>query len=398
MANAITVNFQEFDSVVDAILKTRLAILLRGPHGIGKSAVVYQIAKRLGLKVIELRAAQIEASDLIGLPSATPKIVNGKESTYFNPAEEIVRACTEPCVLLFDEIDRGQLEVRQAIFQLNDSRKLKGWELHPDTLVFAAVNGGLHRNASMYDVNEMDPAELDRFCVFDVAPTVTDWLTWGALQDENGLDNVDPMVRDFIKAFPMHLECGENETMEPNAVAPSRRSVKRYNDVLVNAGLLGPNCTVTNPSDADVQQKIFLLAAAIIGPNAGAAWRQYYTEYKRQVSAEDIMVKGDIKATEAFGINEHSTLLDRIVREGYLGREMNDEESNNLSRYFVTLPSEVAMQLWKLLSGSSDTENPEEAKEVGRKNTLRFHEAADRIGVDVASRIIELTVAKLKAS
>ena len=62
-----------------------------------------------------------------------------------------------------DEVDRATMEVRQGIFELCDSRKIAGQTLHPDTLIFAAVNGGEH--GAQYQVGEMDPAELDRYTV-----------------------------------------------------------------------------------------------------------------------------------------------------------------------------------------------------------------------------------------
>ena len=67
-------------------------------------------------------------------------------------------ACTEACVLFFDEIDRATMEVRQGIFELTDSRKINGHYLHPDTVIIGAVNGGEH--GSQYQVGEFDPAEV----------------------------------------------------------------------------------------------------------------------------------------------------------------------------------------------------------------------------------------------
>ena len=50
--------------------------------------------------------------------------------------------------------------------------------LRSETPIIAAVNGGEH--GEQYQVGEMDPAELDRWTVFDVEPTVEDWLGWEA--------------------------------------------------------------------------------------------------------------------------------------------------------------------------------------------------------------------------
>ena len=102
-----------------------------------------------------------------------------------------------PVALFLDEVDRATIEVRQGIFELTDSRKLNGHILHPDTLIFAAVNGGEH--GDQYQVGEMDPAELDRWTVFDVEPTAEDWLAYAK-------DKVDGIIWDFINQNRNHLE------------------------------------------------------------------------------------------------------------------------------------------------------------------------------------------------
>ena len=165
----MAVDFKTFLSVVPHIIDARFPILTRGRHGIGKSTVVYQIAKQRGLPVVERRASQMTEGDLLGLPK-----VEGDVTTWLAP-EWLHTACQKPVVLFLDEVDRATMEVRQGIFELCDSRKIAGYELHPDTVIFAAVNGGQH--GAQYQVGEMDPAELDRYTVFDLEPSVEDWLT-----------------------------------------------------------------------------------------------------------------------------------------------------------------------------------------------------------------------------
>ena len=192
----MAVDFTTFLSTVEHILDVRLPVLLRGRHGVGKSQVVYQIAETRGLPVVERRASQMTEGDLLGLPD-TADLSDGRKATTWNAPDWLVTACTQPVMLFLDEVDRATMEVRQGIFELCDSRKIAGHTLHKDTIIFACVNGGEH--GSQYQVGEMDPAELDRWTVFDVEPTVEDWLDWA-----NG--NVDPVIWDFINNNRNHLE------------------------------------------------------------------------------------------------------------------------------------------------------------------------------------------------
>ena len=148
----MAIDFATFLTVAPHVLNSRLPVLIRGRHGVGKSEVVYMIAEQRELPVVERRASQMTEGDLVGLPSTDGN------TTSFNPPDWFKTACDNPVVLFLDEVDRATIEVRQGIFELTDSRKLNGHVLHKDTLIFAAVNGGEH--GDQYQVGEMDPAEL----------------------------------------------------------------------------------------------------------------------------------------------------------------------------------------------------------------------------------------------
>ena len=195
----MAVDFKTFVAVAPHVARVKKPILLRGRHGVGKSCVVYQTAATLGLPVVERRASQMTEGDLVGLPKTDGNV------TSFCPPDWFQEACNNAVVLFLDEVDRATIEVRQGIFELTDSRKLNGHTLHPETLIFAAVNGGEH--GEQYQVGEMDPAELDRWTVFDVEPTGEDWLTWAK-------PNVNEIVWDFINQNRDHLE--HTGDFEPN--------------------------------------------------------------------------------------------------------------------------------------------------------------------------------------
>ena len=132
----MAISFAVLNSVLPSIIDAKFPILIRGRHGIGKSTIVYQIAEQRGLPVVERRASQMTEGDLLGLPK-----VEGNVTMWLAP-EWLHQACNNPVVLFLDEVDRATLEVRQGIFELCDSRKIAGYTLHPDTIIFACVNGG----------------------------------------------------------------------------------------------------------------------------------------------------------------------------------------------------------------------------------------------------------------
>ena len=351
------IDFKTFNSIAHAVLAQRLPVMIRGRHGVGKSEVVYQTARILGLPVVERRASQMTEGDLIGLPKTDGDV------TSFCPPDWFQEACDKPVVLFFDEVDRAVNEVRQGLFELTDSRKLFGKAIHPDTVIIAAVNGGEH--GSQYQVGEMDPAELDRWTVFDVEPTVEDWLDWGK-------DNVDGLIWDFVNQNRSHLDHGED--FEPNKVYPSRRSWKRLNDCLVNAGLLTPE----SKGDANV----YHLSAAFVGMEAAVAFNDFAQNYERQVTIEMILDDGQVAKTSDFGINEHCALIEKMEASDTFKEEVDENQIQNLADYFVTLPSEAAMKLWTVL-GKGDN-----------ANVIGLHKATASDGTKVSARMVQMLTGK----
>ena len=335
-----TVDFATFMSIAPMILDAGLPVLLRGRHGIGKSEVVYQIAAMRGLPVVERRASQMTEGDLMGLPS-----IKG-EATSWNPPDWYKKACNEPVLLFLDEVDRATLEVRQGIFELNDSRKLNGWHLHPKTVVMAAMNGGEHSGASSYQVGEMDPAELSRWSVFDLDPSVKDWLDYA-----NG--KVAGVLWDFIKSDSRHLEYIPTKGgFEPNKVYPDRRAWFRLDKTIDGACLLAED----KPS-AGTLATIYHLACSFVGTEAAVSFRDFVEKYERQVTVEDILDKGNIDLTKDWSMSEHMAMIDKIRASGRISEpDVFDNAAlrSNLAEYCITLPGEALFALYTLASDCND--------------------------------------------
>ncbi len=347
----MAVDFKTFLQVVPHVTAIRKPVLLRGRHGIGKSQVVYQLADALGMPVVERRASQMTEGDLVGLPKTDGDV------TSFCPPDWFKTACDSPVVLFLDEVDRATIEVRQGIFELTDSRKLNGHHLHAKTVVFAAINGGEH--GQQYQVGEMDPAELDRWTVFDVEPSIEDWLKWGE-------DNIDPIIWDFVNQNRGHLE--HTTDFEPNKVYPSRRSWDRLNDCLSSADLL----TEASPT-------LFNLASAFVGFEAAVAFNDFVQNYDRQVTVEDLLTEGKHDKTEDFTINDHTAMIEKMESAKIFKESLTEVQVNNLAKYFMKLPSEVAMKLWTVM-GAAENE---------LSNTIKLHQS-EVDGVSVADKMVEM--------
>ena len=288
---------------------------------------LYQLAKQQGLPVVERRASQMTEGDLLGLPKVE------KGVTKWLAPDWLAKACKKPVVLFLDEVDRATTEVRQGIFELCDSRKIAGNVLHKDTLIFAAVNGGQH--GAQYQVGEMDPAELDRYTVFDVEPTIEDWLAWAKSE-------VSIEIWDFINQNHNHLE--HNDEFEPNKVYPSRRSWERFS-----------KCMAKMNDTIEYSTTTYHLCSGFVGFEAAVAFNDFVKNYDRQVTVENIIDEGKLELTKDWVINDHNAMVEKMKAKNIFDGRLEDNQIHNLARYFVALPSEIVMVLWQALAQTEES-------------------------------------------
>lgn len=323
------ISLETFIPTAKAVSAARYPVIMRGRHGIGKSWVVHQIAEELGLPVIEKRASQMMEGDLMGLPKIAENASSkAEEVTGYYPPDWLVQ-CSEvgkPHLLFFDEVNRGVPEVRQGLFELTDSRKINGVRLHPDTVVYAAVNP-----PDEYQVGEMDPAELDRYTVFDIEPTPEDWLNWASSTKE-----VIPEIRDFITNNLGHLE--HTKTFEPNKVYPSRRSWHRLSKTLEQSCLDDDNSLVRDATTLHLSQ-------GFVGYEAAASFDDFLKNYSRQVSAKDLLNARNNskvwKKLKASGPNQHIALVDRLITSEYLTKKgkLKEQHAANIAEWICKVPA-----------------------------------------------------------
>lgn len=312
------------------LLPPEHSCMLRGPHGIGKSQVVRLIAKKLGLPVIDRRLSQMSEGDVIGLPSTTGNM------TRFNPPDWYHRACNEPVVLFLDELNRATPEVMQAAFQIVLDRELNGHKLHPQTRVFTAIN-----NSASYNVNQVDPALLDRFWVVDINPDTKDWLAWARNTDaENGGGNIHPTITDFLAGDEKWLDPPKNA--EPDDVHPSRRSWERVNKALVGANV------IEDPKNS----MFYSLSMGFLGPEASIAFQKFAESVDNRVSGEEICTKYDkVKAKiNRLGQEKLNIAIEKAADYLLKQTKWTEKHGENMRKFMEDLDGELRIAFWSKIT------------------------------------------------
>ena len=324
-------------------LPASTSVMLRGNHGIGKSQLGRQLARLVATamgvdpdeyEVIDRRLSQVSEGDIIGLPSTDGEV------TRFNPPDWYKRACTKPCFLFLDELNRATPEVMQAAFQIVLDRELNGWKLHPQTRVMTAINA-----SAAYNVNEVDPALLDRFWVIDLHPDTKDFTVWGRSENKKkGFGfNCLPLVVDFISQEEKWLDPPKDA--EPSKKHVSRRSWERLGDALYHAGI----------SENTADDLFYPICLGYIGTEATIKFVEYAKTVDNRFTGKDIVdrypdvkhkvlskKRAELLNTAIEKASEYVQKLDRIT----------EAQGKNLTAFMNDLPGELRISLWTKMTAA----------------------------------------------
>lgn len=169
-----------------------------GAPGIGKSAIVRQIARERGWNVIDFRASTRDPVALMGLPDIS------QETTKWKVPDEFpqVPRDGEEGILFLDELNAAPPSMMAAMFGFVLERKVGGYELPPGWRIVAAGN----RQADRAAAQRMPTALANRFAHIDVDPDMT--------ADHNNVHlkhfqdiGIDPVLIAFLRFRPalMHI-------------------------------------------------------------------------------------------------------------------------------------------------------------------------------------------------
>lgn len=205
-------------------LKNNYNALLRGAHGVGKTALVKDTFERAGLKWMYFSCSTMDPwVDFIGVP----KEIKEGDKSYLDLIRPKIFQNDEIEALFFDEFNRAPKKVRNAVMELIQFKSINGKKFHNLKVIWAAINPSDDENT--YDVEELDPAQLDRFHVHVDIPCVPsgpyfkkqygeDWaeaaITWWRELDSNVKKEVSPRRLDY--ALDMYKKGGDLKDVLPS--------------------------------------------------------------------------------------------------------------------------------------------------------------------------------------
>jgi len=157
-------------SIVKALrllVRARRPVFIWGPPGVGKSAVVTQVATLLDMAMQEVRAVLLDPVDLRGLPH-----LGTDGTTKWAPPDFLPR--DGEGILFLDELNAAPALVQAAFYQLVLDRKLGEYNLPDGWTIVAAGN----RDSDRAVTTRMPTPLRNRFVHLSFEVNLQEWSEW----------------------------------------------------------------------------------------------------------------------------------------------------------------------------------------------------------------------------
>lgn len=168
---------------------------LLGPPGLGKTAMIRAYAQKEELPLISINAGEAgDVTEVTGLllPSKTEMRAN-IPVLRMGLQEGIARACTEPVVLFFDDVDKSSDQIQGALLSILGNRRVRSYALHSQTVVAAAGN----RPEDDVLARELSESLRTRMTAMELTADLKSWTAWGLKTS-----SVHPAIAGFLQYAP----------------------------------------------------------------------------------------------------------------------------------------------------------------------------------------------------
>ncbi len=313
-------------------------VMIWGPPGVGKSSVIRDIAKDMGVGYIDVRLAQREPIDIRGLP--VPK----EDGVHWQVSAEWPRDKNSKGIIIFDELTAADRTLQVAAYEFILDRKLGDLYTVPDGWY---IVGAGNRASDRAVATTMSSALANRFMHVEIEPETEAWIKW-ALRH-----NIHPDVIGFIRFRP---DCFFDMQGNLERGWPSPRTWERVSTMLH---------LIEN--DSNHHERLHDISIeGLVGSGSGVEFNAYRKISNQMDNVKEMMLNKDKELNIPARADQKYAICSAMVY--HLWRGKNNQEAQKLLDGFFKISLQLtsdfaAMAMIDAMYGT----DPEKTNEYSKK-------------------------------
>lgn len=307
----MALTYQQLLTAVPLVLRAGNVPNIVGDAGIGKSALVEEVADQMGADLFTTVVSLSEKGDLaIPVPPLTnDSFVETKgygrlANVQFGYSETLIRIIKDAeahpgrtIIWFLDEFNRGTAAVQSELMNLVLQRRINALRLPATVKIIIAENP----DSTMagfgdreYAVATADAAIKDRTVRLVMTTATVEWLAWAKRT------GINQLVINYLTAYPERLSILDPENLD---LHPTPRAWERVSRNLNQLRQLPP---------ADQQSLAADLFSGDLGTEVGVSFAQFFLAQGKQLNLEAIQTKA--ASRQSFVGADEATKV-RLLRE-----------------------------------------------------------------------------------
>jgi hypothetical protein len=337
----------------------KAAVCIWGKHGIGKTALPEQIAKKRNIGFVKISPAQFEEmGDLMGMPSTGIHVMKDSQSrlidkdsvdSYLNmgwirdiskPSQAIMAppewvpntdlGAPEEGFFVIDDFNRAGRRIINGIMDLLQNGGLASWNLPKKWTIILTANP----TGGSYQITELDDAQMTRMTHLSMEFDEKMWAQWALKND------IDERVVNFIMVYPEHIHNGELTT--PRSIEYFANNIKGIPDLKQDLGF------VQELSSGSLDKEAAIAFTAFINNNLATL-----KSPKEILDSKDFKNEIEIGLVNKFSkitpqrVDVLSVLANRLIYYCASIDKLTDKQKENLKAFIKieSIPNDIRLSM-----------------------------------------------------